>query len=60
MFLDVSQTHDRTDLIEKIADMGFFRSPNLRSSDVWHLPAAEEDATHQNHAIMVQEVDASD
>ena len=54
-FLDVSHGPEETTLTEISADNGF-RPTNIRSPDVWHFPAAEEDEAYEDHATVVQEV----
>jgi hypothetical protein len=40
----------------QVANVGFCRPTNIRSFDVWHLPAAKEDATYEDYKTVVQEV----
>ena len=36
--------------------IGMLRSSDIRSINVWHLPATEEDASHQNYEDVVSQV----
>jgi hypothetical protein len=56
MCRDVSNAPGEIILKNINADDGFSRSSNIGSSDVWHLPAAKEDAAYKDHATVVQKV----
>ena len=53
MYLDVSDDHlsDQED-----SRLTSCRPSHIRSSDVWYLPATEEDEAYQDHENVVQEV----